>query len=670
LTTNDLDRFKKQQQNRPNNERGEFKLVFDFTPDGKLNHSDSAHYGVCLDLARHIHYLRLQGVKTTAYVHGVVSGHSVLPVLACGSLVMSKDAKLGPVITDDATPLEEDERLTYRKFSAHRLSNVLVDKLYDRNLVVVAGKRGGFVAGDSPDAGTEPGDILFRSGTTAVYSFKLAAQAGLCDLRPIESRNELLDHLGLGRSSLTVHPLMLDKIVPGHIRLDGAVNRELDEDLRRHVKSATRDGVNLLILELRCGKGDTKTALDIADYLRGLKNRTDAPMMTVAYYTTDARDTALYLAMACEMFVLAPDATVGDFRDVLVGKSAAEIQQAAISLETLAEEQGYPKHLVRAMIDPNVKSLFLVSNGQARLVVTAEELDADRKQENPKWTPIKEIRKSGDGVLALNSNEAVEYKLADSKAEDLDTLYQSFGTNQSKVKDYGDDWVNDLKRFLCHPVTSFFLVMIGITCLILELKIPGATLPGVIAAICFVLFFWSHSQLSGQMIWLAILLFALGLILLGIELFILPGFGVCGISGLILVLAGLGIAAVDKWPETSSEWMEVGKSIGLVGLSVGAAVMSAMFLARFLPTVPIANRLFLTPEVDSAEGGQVAAFVSPELASMLGAIGVAATPLRPAGKVQFGDQFLDVVTESAYVNPGTRVQVIEIEGNRVVVKEV
>ena len=93
---------------------------------------------------------------------------------------------------------------------------------------------------------------------------------------------------------------------------------------------------------------------------------------------------------------------------------------------------------------------------------------------------------------------------------------------------------------------------------------------------------------------------------------------------------------------------------------------------RYLQHIPFLNRLMLKPPGGGGRGrrGSAPEPIQPELAALLGAIGVAATPLRPAGKTQFGDQFVDVVAEGGYVLPGTRVQVIEIEGNRVVVKEV
>jgi len=235
----------------------------------------------------------------------------------------------------------------------------------------------------------------------------------------------------------------------------------------------------------------------------------------------------------------------------------------------------------------------------------------------------------------------------------------------------GADWLDDLAEFLRADWTSFLLVMIGITCLILELKLPGVGLPGVIAALCFVLYFWSHSQwVGGQITWLALLLFILGLVLIALEVFVLPGFGVCGISGIVLVIGSLALVAYGHWPQTGGEWVGLGKQVGPLGLGLMGAVVLAVLLARYLPNIPFANRLLLKPQTETDGLDEAGEPVQSAYASLLGAIGVAATPLRPAGKVQFGDQFVDVVAEGSYILPGARVQVIEIEGNRVVVKQV
>ena len=232
------------------------------------------------------------------------------------------------------------------------------------------------------------------------------------------------------------------------------------------------------------------------------------------------------------------------------------------------------------------------------------------------------------------------------------------------------DWLDAVAAFLREQWVGMILIMVGITGLILELKIPGVMFPGIIAAICFVLFFWAHSQLAGHLTMLAVLLFALGLILIGLEIFVVPGFGVTGISGITLVVVSLALATLVKKPQTSGEWLDFGTTLSHIALSLMASVGAAFMLAYYLPSLPYVNRLVLKPP---SEGGEATDEASPLAAderavALLGAIGEAATTLRPAGKARFGDDYVDVIAEGSYVEAGTPVQVIEVESNRVVVK--
>src|SRR5262249_2168043 len=241
--------------------------------------------------------------------------------------------------------------------------------------------------------------------------------------------------------------------------------------------------------------------------------------------------------------------------------------------------------------------------------------------------------------------------------------------DSQSVRQAGPDWLDRFAAFLRLPAVAIILAMLGFACLILELKMPGVSLPGIISALCFVLFFWSHAQLA--FMWLALLLFVLGLVFIALEIFVVPGFAVLGVSGVILVLASLGLATLERWPQSESEWMVALTSLGQFGISLVGAVVGALFLARYLPHIPYANRLVLNPvEPGDAMPDEAAQLSAARAAALLGAIGVAATPLRPAGMVRFGDDYIDVVAEGSFVQPGARVQVIEIEGNRIVVKEV
>jgi membrane-bound ClpP family serine protease len=673
--------FKRAEQERDRQQpdqkkRRHFKVVFDFTPDGKASRSDN--FGLCLELAEVIHRLP-QGVQTVAFVHGEVAGHSVLPVLACQQIVMSARAKLGPVLLDGGATLDKWKQEGYVKIAV-RLAPVLVRKLFDRDLVVVPSKEGGFVAADSPQA-VPAGRPVFEAGTLAVYTHAKAADVKLCDNQvrnPYETREDVARAYNLPRDSLH-ETTLVDRTVAWLIPVTGEVNGALAEQIKRRTRRATGAGANLLIYELKCHGGDTAVAADIADYLLNInKNRPDDPVLTIAYVTRDSHDTAVYLALGCSRIVVDKEAKLGGFGKLLKGRPAAELKAIGEGMEDLARKQFYPPVLARAFVDPGDKpatrQLYHVrstTGASEEAFLTEEQWNAEREdpKRRNKWQLVPENFQLDDGFLTLSADQAQRFYLAGYTVSDLNGLYAREGLTPSQVKTSGPDWLDDLADFLRNDWTSFLLIMIGITCLILELKMPGVGLPGIIAAVCFVLYFWSHSQFGGQVTWLAILLFLLGLILLGIEIFIIPGFGVCGISGIILVIGSLALVAHGHWPQNGGDWLQLSKNVGPLGLCLMGSVVLAVMLARYLPSIPFANRLMLKPQTE-AEGIEALEPAPSAHAALLGAIGVAATPLRPAGKVQFGDQFVDVVAEGSYVAPGTRVQVIEIEGNRIVVKQV
>jgi membrane-bound ClpP family serine protease len=202
------------------------------------------------------------------------------------------------------------------------------------------------------------------------------------------------------------------------------------------------------------------------------------------------------------------------------------------------------------------------------------------------------------------------------------------------------------------------------------LKAPGLVVPGVIAAICFILFFWAQTQLGGQLIYLAIMLFLLGLALLGVEIFLIPGFGVTGVCGILLILAGLVLAGIDKAPESTGDWADLIRKMLTYGLTMAGAGVLAFVLSRYLPKIPYANRLMLVPPEDRPETEEATLPGVDAAVALLGQVGTATSMLRPAGTAKFGDRYIDVVTEGDFIPPGTPVQVVEVEGTRIVVKRV
>jgi membrane-bound ClpP family serine protease len=508
---------------------------------------------------------------------------------------------------------------------------------------------------DSP-RGLEAGNTLYDW---------TAADFGMVSKETFSTRVDLARALHLPPRSLSEDWLVGRTPVVWRIEVRGSLDQGKIESLRRRIKHAIGKNANLIILQLDCEGGATTDADTMARELRELADDNKLPVKTIAYIPADrALGAATFLALGCNDIVMGKKSILGDF-GYLPDKTADALADKRSMLVQRAKEAGYPPLLFEAMLKPGMVLYRTQSKkdpGDYR-VMTDEQW---RKAEND-WTKEGTVH-SGDGLFKLEARQAKEWGVAQyDDVESPDALYALYGLDASKVRVARDDWLDKVAEFFREPIVNVILIMLGIVGLILELKMPGVTLPGILSAVCFVLFFWAYS-FTGQFTMLAVLLFVLGLILIGLEIFVLPGFGVTGISGIVLVIVSLALVTLEKMPETTGDWLDLGARLGTFGISLVAAIAGAFMLAWYLPHIPYANRLVLMPPSD--EKTDAHAEEASARAALLGAIGVAETMLRPAGKVRFGDDFLDVVAEGDYVNPGTRVQVIEIEGNRIVVKAV
>jgi membrane-bound ClpP family serine protease len=667
------------------------KIIYDFNPTNES--ASTRDFGPCRDLAKFIG--RQQGVRTIAFVHKEATAHTVLPILACNEIVMSSEARLGNVrrYDDPHEAVEPDVEAAYDAVAKNRRCPAIVLKMLHRDMVILKATKVGaggvwyIDKGRLAEAEREgyrpnPDPVLGTGPASTLYTQQQAQQFGLAALMSKENRQEVAEAYGLGPASLREDPLMGRSPVAWRIDVSGPVTPALKETLQRQVGRAIGDkshAANLIILQLvDCGGGDIKTANELARWLRDLKDdKGEYPVMTVAYIPKSAPDTAAFLALGCTEIVMNKDATFGDFSDIITQKKGGAVvnvdpdqyKATRETLEDLAKKQGYPVLLVRGLMDRKLEIWHAVNRTtKEEAFLTREELDRDPE----KWVN-EQLIKPGDPngeAKPLSADKARQWRIASHTVDGLNEMYAVYGVNPAQVRTASYDWLDAFAEFLRRTEVRIILVMVGIVCLLLELKMPGVGIPGVIAAVCFILFFWAHAQTEGLVL-LGVLLFVLGLILLGLEIFVLPGFGVAGISGIILIVFSLALVALEKRPQTSAEWLALLKIMAQFGVALSVAVVLAVMLVSYLPNIPYLNKLILKPKADTeAVGEDVPDSVRPETAALLGALGVAATPLRPAGKVKFGDDYIDVVAEGSYVEAGARVQVVEIEGNRVVVKEV
>jgi membrane-bound serine protease (ClpP class) len=199
----------------------------------------------------------------------------------------------------------------------------------------------------------------------------------------------------------------------------------------------------------------------------------------------------------------------------------------------------------------------------------------------------------------------------------------------------------------------------GIIGLLLELKAPGILVPGVAGLLCLIAFFWL--QAGGNVVFLAAGLFVLGVLLIVLEVAILPGHGLAAGCGFVLALVGFALAGAEAVPETGDEWLAFGGRVIRYGLATAVACVVAAHAAQHLQLVPGANRLVLVPPDDGPAAGE---------SMLLGRVGTTTSDLRPGGKADFGDRPVDVVAELGFIGAGERVQVVDVEGARVVVRSI
>jgi membrane-bound ClpP family serine protease len=702
LNTNGVEWIKKEVERAKNLPNAKLKkVVFDFNPDN--TDSNTADYGICDTLAHYIRELSLnQGIQTIAFVHKKVTGHTVLAVLACNDVVMSDNAQIGEVVGQN-DPAPPKEHTNYYRDLAGKYREAVVLKMMDKNMEVVTGLEDGKIiyvdpakvglAGDFQGVTIPPANRAnpyLARGALALLDLQKAMSLGIAQ-KQANTQAEV-------KEEYNVQPLIARPFdIPKACRIDliGPVNDAMVARLKDQFKEVKARKENLIFFNFDCGGGDLSAAREAADMILKLEGNDKQPIVTVAYIPAKAPDLSTFLALACTEIVMyrdkdlekkadidpgqAYEAVLGDFEGYLknaakgndVGNTTRILNEQLVEL---ANARGKSEILVRGMIDKN-EVIQQVQNtaGVTKFMSEDERKVLNQKAGKEEWKVTGSIKQRGS-LLKLDATRAKKFHFIDNTVDnqDIRLVYRLYDVDEKNVRNSHPSWMDDLATFLSRKEVIMLLVLIGIAGLILEIKMPGATIPGLVFLTCFVLFFWSMAYMNGFIVLYAIGLFVVGVILLAVEVFVLPGFGIAGISGIILLLVGISLATLEKAPSSPDEWSNFAVQVFQYGLALVMSGVLAFFVGRYLPKIPYVNRMMLVPPAERADLDSETSSIpgAAEAAALLGHVGVASSMLRPAGMAKFGDSYVDVVTEGDYIEPGTPIQVVEVEGNRIVVKRV
>jgi membrane-bound serine protease (ClpP class) len=224
--------------------------------------------------------------------------------------------------------------------------------------------------------------------------------------------------------------------------------------------------------------------------------------------------------------------------------------------------------------------------------------------------------------------------------------------------------MESLLRFLANPVVSSILMLMMLGGLYFELQTPGFGFAGSISAVGAVLFF-SPLYIMGLAESWEIVLFVIGVILLVVELFIIPGFGIAGVTGILAIIFSLGAALVGNVGLDFPEFQLISQAIWTLAITLVLTILLISSLARYLPENRLFNKLVLSESTDTASGYMT----YTEHTDLIGLHGTAISTLRPAGTVLIDGKRYDVVSEGDFIDKGQDIKVVEVIGGKVIVSK-
>jgi membrane-bound serine protease (ClpP class) len=639
-------------------------------------------------------------LRTVAWVPETVTGSHVILALACQEIVMAPAASLGDIGLGQ--PLDQDEQsfvvnLVNRRHN-NKVSEALALGMLDRQKEVLWAQ---VELGTKPNPSRETRiisraayDDLARAGAQIidVKTIKEVGAPGLFTGERARSYDVLAMHLAQSRSEVgALYRLPREAMREDHtageaprvmlIHIDDMIEPILEQFVLRQIERAVASGTNLLVFQIHSPGGFLRSSVSLANAIADLHDRR---VRTVAYVPKEALSGAAIVALGCDEIYLAPDAQIGDAGPIEVREGQAFerapekiLGPLRISMKSLAERKRRPPALAMAMADKDLL-IYQVTNRDTGQVwfMTENEIH----ESGGKWIQGRQVPNTGNGkLLTLSGEEAHAVQLAEPPVHDFAELKSRLGVSRdTEIPVSARIWVDTLIYILNTPWATSFLFLLGIMCIYLELHFPSGMF-GIMACVCFGVFFWSRF-LGGTAGWLEVVLFLLGAGCIAIEFFVVPGFGVFGVSGILLCVFSLILASQTFIiPTSAADVSVVVHSIGtLSGAAIGTVVLIAL-VSRFLPSIPLFNEMILTPPgADALSGPRLrpeltgSVVVNPVLERdqlLIGKQGRSVTVLRPAGKAQIADEFVDVVSEGPFISAGRRIEVIAVSGNRVVVRE-
>ena len=403
------------------------------------------------------------------------------------------------------------------------------------------------------------------------------------------------------------------------IQVEGIIDGGKAAFLNRAFNEAVANGATGIILEIDTPGGRIDSAVQMG------KTILNSPVHTIAFVRGGAISAGVLLTISAQNVVMAPGSTIGA-AEPRRGEQRADEKTLSFwtkQLEGAAEVRGRDKQLVAAMSDAEIEIPNVIEKGR---------------------------------VLTLTAEESLELGLADHIFSTRGEILQEYGFTGAKVVELKPGLAENIASLVTNPYVSPILLTIGFYGLLMEVYSAGWGVPGTMGLIALSLFFGGH-LIAGFAGVEAIILFVLGVVLLAVEVFVTPGFGVAGVGGIAALIASILLASI------SMEQAFISLAVVFIG-----TILLFVLTFRFVTAGKFWRKLVLGDKLDAQSGFSSA---NTSLTNYLGREGITITPLRPAGTIEFDDgDRLDVVTEGNFIGAQVLVKIVKVEGSRILVREI
>jgi membrane-bound serine protease (ClpP class) len=413
------------------------------------------------------------------------------------------------------------------------------------------------------------------------------------------------------------------------VPIEGEIQLGVAPFVERSTREAEDTGIDLIIYEINTLGGRLDAAIAIRDAI------INSELPTIAFINKRAISAGTLIALAANKIYMHPQSTMGAAEPVSfgIGMQQGEVSEKTISywrteLRSTAEKGDRRGDVAEAFADKSIAIEGVVEEGK---------------------------------LLTLTTKQAIELGMADETAETIQDIVTAEGMNGARIVVAGMNSAERVSGFLTQAIVSSILITIALIGIFFEIRTPGFGVPGTIALIAFALFFGSHYivNLAG---WGEIILFVFGVVMLLIEIFVIPGFGIVGTVGIIAIVASLYLSLVGRFMP-ATDFISGAKVLAFAFISSFVIILVAL---RFLPKFTPFQRLVLSTTEAEVQGYRS----SPaEYGSLLGKEGVALTLLRPAGTALIDGAKFSVVSEGDFIEKDSRIRVSKIEGYRIVVEK-